>query len=402
MAAVVGRARVGDRAAFAELYGAYADGIHDFCRSLLRERHDAADAMHDTFVLAAQRLEQLRDPERIKPWLYAIARHVCFRKLEQRKRATPSDIAADVIVLEDEHELDRQLAASSAAELVWAAAAGLNDRDRAIIDLNARHGLEGPDLAAAIGVTQSNPYSLLHRARTQLERALRLLVLAREGRSECSELGAILERWNGKMTPLLRKRIGRHADSCAFCGPTTARVNPLAMLAAAPVIKISKADALDANHVLDIASRRPERTERWQHDGFPPPIDTTPRRRRRKLFFVLFGAGVLSIVTGVTITTAANSGHSTRGPGAPVVRHGQRAPSRSKPKPIKNQVTLVPPVSLAAPPASLPVASPSTAALAAPPPTPAPTTIPTTPTTHVTAPPTTKPPVMTTTTIPST
>lgn len=39
--------REGGQQAFAAIYDRYADRMHDFCTSLLRERHEAADAMQD-------------------------------------------------------------------------------------------------------------------------------------------------------------------------------------------------------------------------------------------------------------------------------------------------------------------------------------------------------------------
>jgi Sigma-70 region 2 len=59
---LVRAATAGDRGAFAAIYDRYADRLHDFCWSVLRDRHEAADATQDTFVVAAERLGQLRDP----------------------------------------------------------------------------------------------------------------------------------------------------------------------------------------------------------------------------------------------------------------------------------------------------------------------------------------------------
>jgi hypothetical protein len=41
-----------------------------------------------TFVLAASRLAGLRDPDRLRPWLYAVARNECYRRLRARNRTT--------------------------------------------------------------------------------------------------------------------------------------------------------------------------------------------------------------------------------------------------------------------------------------------------------------------------
>lgn len=94
------RVRSGERAAFAEMYERFADRIYGFCVLLLRDLDEAGDVTHDTFVVAAQRIAQLRDAERLQSWLFAIARHQCYRRLRQRGRVTlvesaPDDIATD-------------------------------------------------------------------------------------------------------------------------------------------------------------------------------------------------------------------------------------------------------------------------------------------------------------------
>ena len=76
----------GDREAFAAVYDRYGDRLFDFAHSMLRQREDAEDAVADSFVLVAERLGQLRDPERLRPWLYTIVRSECLRRLKARKR----------------------------------------------------------------------------------------------------------------------------------------------------------------------------------------------------------------------------------------------------------------------------------------------------------------------------
>src|SRR5215208_3018244 len=66
-AELVRPATAGDRGAFAAIYDRYADRLHDFCWSVLRDRDEAADATQDAFLVAAERLGQLRDPERLRP-----------------------------------------------------------------------------------------------------------------------------------------------------------------------------------------------------------------------------------------------------------------------------------------------------------------------------------------------
>jgi RNA polymerase sigma factor (sigma-70 family) len=302
--ALAARERAGDQSAFAELYRDYAERLFGFCVVLLRDRDEAADAMHDTFVLAAQRVHQLRDLERLRPWLFAIARHVCYRRLAQRKRSTPTEIEPDVLVFDADP--GARLSADDAAALVWAAAASLNERDRAVLDLSLREGLEGADLAAALGVDQANPHSLLYRAKERLERAIVVLVVARAGRSSCPTLAGMLRSWDGTLTPIVRKRLGRHMNRCIACQETRTRALPVSALAVAPMLKPAKAqawtgpDAMTLDDLLPIAQRSPLTDERWRDDGFPPLAERADRRRRRAAFLVGGGVGVV-LVAALTV-----------------------------------------------------------------------------------------------------
>src|ERR1700683_484406 len=104
----------------AEAYDRYASPLYTYCRSLLREPADAADAVQDTFVIAASRLAGLRDQNRLRPWLYAVARNECHRRLRARAhQATASlddmpdvtDISADVSGEAEREELPTLLRA---------------------------------------------------------------------------------------------------------------------------------------------------------------------------------------------------------------------------------------------------------------------------------------------------
>src|SRR6266508_4394045 len=95
-AELVAAAMGGDRGAFAAIYDRYADRLHDFCWSLLRDRDEAADATQDAFLVAAERLGQLRDPERLRPWLYAVARSQALARLRARRRTATESEVSDV------------------------------------------------------------------------------------------------------------------------------------------------------------------------------------------------------------------------------------------------------------------------------------------------------------------
>ena len=93
---------------------------------------------------------------------------------------------------------------------VRAALAGLDPVDREISELNLRHGFYGADLADILGVPRSQAHALAPRARSQFERSLGPLLLARSEREHCPELAAILDDQGSKASPSLRWRVRRH------------------------------------------------------------------------------------------------------------------------------------------------------------------------------------------------
>ena len=227
----------GDRGAFAGIYDRYADRLHDFCVGMLRDRDGAADCVQDVFCIAATRLTQLRDPDKLRPWLYAIARTEALRRIRDRQRETVSDELPDAV----SHEPGPEALAArhELADLVSEAAGGLSDRDRSVLELAYRHGLDGPDLADALGVSQSNANTIVHRLRETVERALGALLVSRGVRTNpdrCAELATILDGWDGQFSVLMRKRIARHIEACATCDEERRRlVSPAALLGATPV-----------------------------------------------------------------------------------------------------------------------------------------------------------------------
>src|SRR5689334_18523136 len=108
---------------------------------MLRHREDAADAVADSFILFAERLGQLREPDRLRPWLYAIVRSECLRKLKARKRVSYGDDEQLIQMADDGATPEQSAETAALQQLVWDAAAGLADRDRALLDLHLRQGL---------------------------------------------------------------------------------------------------------------------------------------------------------------------------------------------------------------------------------------------------------------------
>ena len=224
----------GDRTAFGIIYDRYADRLHDFAIGMLRDRDSAADIVQDAFCIMSTSLGGLREPEKLRPWLYSIVRNEAHKRLRELKRERPSDEMPDVV--SHDSGPDTMAQRLELANLISEAAGGLSDRDQAVLELAYRQGLDGPELAMALGVTQTNANTMVGRLRETIERSLGALLVARRIQSNpasCPELASVLHGWDGKFNILMRKRIARHIESCEACEDLRSRsVNPAALLGA--------------------------------------------------------------------------------------------------------------------------------------------------------------------------
>ncbi|NDL59163.1 sigma-70 family RNA polymerase sigma factor [Phytoactinopolyspora mesophila] len=269
---LVVRARAGDRDAFAAIYDRFADRIHDFCWSMLRNRDDAADATQDTFLRAVERLGQLKEPGKLRSWLYSIARNEALARLRSRQRQVPDESMPDVP--DPARGPETRAGENELRQLVWDAAAGLGERDRVLLDLHVRQGLEGAELADAAGVSTSHVYVLLGRLRDQVERSLGALLVARLGRAECTVLDSVLVDWDGRYSALIRKRVARHVDGCDICGERRrTAASPMALLSTVPIM-LAPAEVRD---VVLAAFGAPTTREDDDHtDGHPGHNGSAP------------------------------------------------------------------------------------------------------------------------------
>jgi RNA polymerase sigma factor (sigma-70 family) len=329
-----------DPAGLAAAYDRYAADLFSYCQVLLTEPADASDAVQDTFVITAGKVSALRDPDRLRPWLYAVARNECHRRLRTRDSATTLDESAEVS--DDTADLGAGLEQAEIRELVWAALAGLSESEREIIELTLGHELTGADLADTLGVPRNQAHAMASRARVHFEAALGVLLVARSGQSACAELASIMTGWDGKLTVLLRKRVGRHIRRCAICGARRRReLTPASLLGVLPVAVLPVALrhqvlSLLADSSPAAVARRVAIGQRLGPvgpSGFPRPV-SPPSALRLAGQHVRAGtaAGGAIIVGGALIGGVVLHHHLGQGPGGPPGLHPEPSvtgPSRA-------------------------------------------------------------------------
>jgi RNA polymerase sigma factor (sigma-70 family) len=333
---VVAAIVAGNPEGLAEAYDRYASPLYTYCRSLLREPADAADAVQDTFVIAASRLAELRDRNRLRPWLYAVARNECHRRLRARtvQVTTPLDEMPDVT--DTSADVSGEAERDELRTLLRSAVRGLNSGEQDLIELQLRQGLDAAEIAAMLGVSRNHAHALLSRARDQLEISLGALLVARSGREDCAALNTMLSDWDGQLNVLMRKRINRHIENCPVCAERKKReLAPALLLGLAPlaaavppglreqVLRLASSNTPDAAaHRASVA----QRTAPFGHHGFPKPLDPPKsswwQTRSGQAAAAAAAAAVIAALTLLAVALASSGpghpggGAAALGPGA--------------------------------------------------------------------------------------
>jgi RNA polymerase sigma factor (sigma-70 family) len=354
-----------DVAWVSEAYGSFADALYAYCRSLVHEPAAAADALRDTFVVTALRLDDLPAEGLLRPWLYAVARNECLRAISgglasaaadflpneagtdgrplaqlpsDEEAGLASDAAGSDPGAPDETSADVMSAeAEDVRALLRTALGGLDAADRDLM-IMAWHGLDITESAFVLGVSRDAVFKSFARARDHLDQCAGALIVARLASRECEQLSAMLDGWDGRLTPTLSSALHLHIDHCAICGnarrggpsPALVQLSPDAMRTMAVTAGTSRLTKWVTSRLRDqvLAAAFDQELESFEHramvvrragpfrgDGFPIALSPGPaadRKRRSPLVLVLAGAGGTGLAALVAVAALAVSGnHST-------------------------------------------------------------------------------------------
>lgn len=166
---LVGAARGGDATSFGMLLERHRARLHAIALSMLGHGPQAEDAVHDAFMVALRRLEDLRDPDAAGAWLCAIVRNLCLTRLRERapgaliesERAAPGPSPEQIV---EEMAL---------RDWVWTALDALSEplRLTAILRFFSRTS-SYEEIALICGVPVGTVRSRLNQARLKLGGAL--------------------------------------------------------------------------------------------------------------------------------------------------------------------------------------------------------------------------------------
>lgn len=295
----------GDAERVAEVARIYGDHLYDYCYTLVGDVDEATDAVHDALLVAVNRVSRLRDKSSVLAWLYALARNEALRR--QRGRGGGGGAGLPEVV--PPPGLPRL------ALQAWEAVSLLAPTDRELMVLSVRHGLRKEELAKMFHTTGWSMGRQLEHAREHLAAAWRAMSLASDPQYSCDGLATALSGWNEVFTPLVRRRVEAHVESCQRCQEKQLEPSAVNSYGAVPLSLAPMSLARRVVESLDQPEKlayRGSQAGPFSWSGFPARLDGEKDSRTRMAWLAAAAALVL-LVGGGGYWLFANNDDTLRG-----------------------------------------------------------------------------------------
>jgi RNA polymerase sigma-70 factor, ECF subfamily len=169
--------------------------IFNYTWLMCRDREDAEEVAQDTLLKVFESFDQLREPERVRPWIFRIARNACLMKRRKSVFAPKQELSLDEflpvahgdgehrhIEIADWSNLpEDQLLRSELKETLERAIAELPDTYRSVMLLRDIEELSTEEAAQILDVSTDVVKTRLHRARLALRQKLDAYLQSRAG-----------------------------------------------------------------------------------------------------------------------------------------------------------------------------------------------------------------------------
>jgi RNA polymerase sigma-70 factor (ECF subfamily) len=161
------RCQLGERGAFDDLIARWHEPLWRYLRRLSNSDDTARDLAQDTWLRVFRSISRLREPAKLRPWLFGIARNVAMDQLRSQYIAGPqAHIALDELPAADDVNPEEDLATLESG------LANLPIIERETLTLFYLRELSLEEIAGLVGVPVGTVKSRLFRARQMLRREI--------------------------------------------------------------------------------------------------------------------------------------------------------------------------------------------------------------------------------------
>jgi RNA polymerase sigma-70 factor (ECF subfamily) len=161
------RCQLGERGAFDDLIARWHEPLWRYLCRLSNSDDTARDLAQDTWLRVFRGISRLRDPAKLRPWLFGIARNVAMDRLRSLYAVgSQADVDLEELPATDDVNLEEEFATLESG------IASLPIVEREALTLFYLRELSLEEIAGLVSVPVGTVKSRLFRARQMLRRAL--------------------------------------------------------------------------------------------------------------------------------------------------------------------------------------------------------------------------------------
>ncbi|MCL7970952.1 MAG: RNA polymerase sigma factor [marine benthic group bacterium] len=159
----------GDERAFGTLVDRYLESAYATALSVLRDAHDAEDAVQNAFIRALERIDQLKPGSPFGPWFYRVLRSTCLNLRRREVLRSHEEIPVSAAGGRDpESDLHRGLT----RDVVTTALGELPEMQRLAVTLYDLEGYSHQEISEILGIAVGTSRAHVHHARKTLRRLI--------------------------------------------------------------------------------------------------------------------------------------------------------------------------------------------------------------------------------------
>ena len=167
------RAKVGNDAAFEELYHRYARRLKGFFfLQLGGDEELAADATHDVFLRAYEARNRYQEGKNVSTWLFTIAYNICRNHYRSNAYETQLSATLDAEPISDE-QIEVQLDAAALDDALAQVLSELPPPLHQLFSLHYQEELTIPQVAEIVGIPEGTVKSRLHKTMNIIRKKLK-------------------------------------------------------------------------------------------------------------------------------------------------------------------------------------------------------------------------------------
>ncbi len=160
-------AAFGDANALGRIYDTVHKSVYGYALSILKNRHDAEDILHEVFIAIWQGASSYNSQKKPMAWIMTITRNLSLMKLRSHKRAAFTPIEDVISTLDDSEE-----ATLEDKYILKECLLSLSDEEREIVTLHAVSGFRHREIAEMMGLPLATVLSKYARAIKKLKKLL--------------------------------------------------------------------------------------------------------------------------------------------------------------------------------------------------------------------------------------